>query len=187
MSGLDIEAPAGLGEAAEHAVHETWNTLDDVMTMLTKAGFPPIDAPQFQMMKISPNDLANATSQQYSIWFSCYEAWQGYSSQYMNYYQAKRLEITNEAATLTAKIRKSLRTEKPKPSEDTIKDIVATTPRIVELLRMEQQHKQAELMLEPQYEHIKKTIQLLSRHLSVRQFEAEVSGGRGSRGYGSNG
>ncbi len=181
---LNVDAPDGVGETAEKGIHVVWDTLNDVVTTLQSQGFTLIEKPIYQLPAIKPNDYASATSHHYSQWFAAYEGWQSYTSQAMHWAQAKKLEIHNERTKLAASIRKGARKLKPKPSEDAINDMVETTQRIIELTREEQQWRQYELMLEPQHEHIKATLKLLSRHLAVRQFEADLAGGRGSRMYG---
>jgi hypothetical protein len=181
---LDVLAPEGLGASAEQAIHETWDTLDTIRAMIAKAGLQEMDKPVYQLQRIEPTKLSNATSQQFSVWFMMYESWHGYYAQHINWAVAKRLEVTNEMKILGAKIRKERRQDKPKPSEDAIADMVLTDPRYIELLRQEQQYKQYELQLEPPYDHVKKTIALLSRHVAVRQLEAEISG-RTPRQYGA--
>ncbi len=183
MSLGDVTAPEGLSDSAEQALHIPWQTLEGVRQAIYNLGLEEMPTPVYQLPKIDPNELGNATSHKFSVWFMAYEAWHGYYAQNINYATAKRLEVTNEMKVLGAKIRKERRQDKPKPSEDAISDIVLTDNRYIELMRLEQQFKQFELQLEAPYEHVKKTIALLSRHVAVRQLEAEIAG-RSPRQYG---
>lgn len=177
---LDVEAPHGLGASEERAIHTIWQTLDGVMLTLQQAGIGVIERPVYQLKDISPNELSNANSHQYSQWFIMYESWHSYYSQLNTYYNLKRVEAENEMKILGAKIRAARRNDKPKPNEDMLKDFVLTDSRYVELLQLSQQLEQAEKWIEPHYEKVKKRLALLSRNLTAQQLELEL-GGRGQR------
>lgn len=186
---LEIEPPQGLSSSEEQEIHKQWDTTEDTLASLWKEGFTPPPQPRSAQPVVTPDDLANSTSTQYSSWFMSFVSWQAYMAFRLNWIAAKKLGVDNELKILGASIRKKMRKKAEggkKPSEDVINDEVLTTPRCIELTHLQQQLKEQELLLEPQYEYVKSAIRLLSRHLEVRKFEAELSG-RGGRSYGSNG
>lgn len=192
---LEVAAPAGVGASEEQDIHNNWDTMDAVMMELYKSGFVPPEKPVYAMPKIKPNELAQATSEQYSTWFMTYAGWQSYMSYQLSWIDGHMLQRQNETRILSAKIRTHIRKQwegqptgrgAPKaPSAEAIEDIVTTDPRIIQLLHELQQLKQRRELLEPQYEEIKTTLRLMSRSMEGRKLEAELAG-KGGRMYGGS-
>lgn len=182
MSLEDVEAPTGLNEEEEKQLHVSWVVTEYILQQLHFAGFGFPRTPEIQIPHVSADKLSNVDIVQCSQWFSAVEQWQSYCSALMSFFASKKLECVNEKTHLEASIRKRLR--KMKTKENLINDLVTTTPRIVELMQLEQAYKIYESSLEPHYESIKTTYKMVSRALTLRQQEIDLAAGKGQRRYG---
>lgn len=186
--GLDVTAPTGLGETVESQLHDSWQTLDDILVMTIKEGFMPVDRPQYAPPVLQPEQLDNLTPEAYHLLVAQLSAWKTYSQSILATLECGIEEYDNEmeqvAAAIRAQIRKDAASrDEKKPPEDAIKDEVRINPRYNELVKTRQTLIQKKKVIETYLDRFGRELRILSRALEMRRQELETGSGEAGNNY----
>jgi len=175
---LQVEPPAGIGQAAEQDVHGTWDTIDQVLIDSMKEGFYPMETPRYAMPILDPSALTSFNPDQYAILYSQMEGWQSYTSSKLAIVDGGLLQCDNEMDDIRVAIRSGVRRDceksgEKKPGEAVIDDMVKSNPRWRQLRLYHQQLKQSKNLLQSHFDRLGRGMRLLSRYIEVRKIENE--------------
>jgi hypothetical protein len=180
-NSLHVQTPTGLGQAAEDQLLGIWETVDAVIVETMKEGFVVESRPNYTPPVLHPQWMENLTPDRYWMLVAQFSAWKSYAHNLINTLECGIVECDNEMKILAASIRRHVRQQAEagafkKPSEDAIKDIVITHPRMVDLEQKKQVIVQKKLLVEPHFERYSRDSRALSRFLEARRQELETAG-----------
>jgi hypothetical protein len=166
MTTLDVPEQLGLGEVDVQQIAEVFDTVDQAALDAMRAGFTPVQRPQFPLPQMQPTDLLNLNTQQFTTLQAQMEQWQSYAQQRVAELDAMILQCNTQMDLIDVDtqdaIRQYLKDAKlKKPPEATIKEAVKRNPIWRALLLKHQQCTQERSFVEITYKNAARTKALL--------------------------
>jgi hypothetical protein len=187
--GLVLPDTVGPGYDEQVAIHQQYNTFDDVETQLAMDGFHPEEPPQVARPRITAELLNHPNDKQYTEIYASLQAWYDYTINYYRRIQAKIAGIEAEVDAVGRAIRKQIADnltdlkKAPKPTE--VKNMIADHPRVVELEQEKLKLTQAEMLMKSHVDSIDRDLKTASRNIEMRKMDRGQ--GRRSSGVGYGG
>lgn len=179
VGGFVVPPLVGIGQRAEEAVHQEWNTLDGVENKLRQQGFSPMDTPAFACPLVTEDLLTTPDNKTYSEAFARQLAWFNYSSQNLARGIAELLQVQNEMELIAARLRRKFRQEnktnkkEDRLSGDDIQDEILLDPRYLELKHQEQKLQQYKSEMAAYYGGIERGLKTISRQVEIKKMESD--------------
>jgi len=176
MEGLQLpsQAGAGLGQGAQEAIHQDWDTYNRVMQQLASEGFQPIPPPTCnQPIYLTAEQLTDHDSKQNIQLWAQLIAWQNYSEYCLACIDFSIIQTENEMDNiiLLTKSRMeetSKRLKEKKPPEAVMERSAKVDGRYMQLRLYLQMLQQKRLMVDTQVKRLSKNKQMLSRYVTIR-------------------
>jgi len=179
MSGLQVpEGGLGIGHEAQQAIHNAWDTFDNIEQALIQAGFPPMATPGTERPTISGQTLTNATGTQLTEIMASTRAWHTYSSNLLSRIKARLVQVDYESGLIVVDLKAQLKQVHQqkglkKPTGEELESAYKTNERWRQLLHEKLQLEQQKLMLEPHVEALYQDGKMISRYIELRRQELE--------------
>jgi hypothetical protein len=190
-TGLTLPTNTGLGQTAEQAVHQQWDTLEEQREKRASEGFSPMDQPDFGCPQVTEEVLTTADSKAYTATYAQQLAWFNYASQTLSRCVSELLQVDNEMDILEARMRKGFRErmkvggKEAKMTAEEMRDEILLEPRHAYLMLRKQQLSQYKVELGAYTEGIERGLKVISRQVEIRKMEIEQSRVNiPNRGYG---
>lgn len=186
---LAITTTPGLGQEAESATHNYWDTIDGVELQLVLMGFEPMEKPEFRSPQIDAQlyqALSQGDGKLLTYFHMQFSAWYAYAHSRIGQVSGRIRQIENEMQDVRRSLRRTIvnaatTAAEKKPSAETIEDQAQLDPRYRELTLELQKYQQALDQLEAHKAKLSAGKQLTSRAVEVRRqdLESNLEGGRG--------
>lgn len=182
---LQISGDPGLGEQQAQEIHNTWATYDQVAGLLEAMGFPSMQVPPGARPVLTEDDYVHIEGDAYARTSFRVQRWLEYVRVRHAEMQGRLLCVQNEMSEMMAEHLKALReyyrqSGVKKPAESELKESVKLLPQY-KLLKLSEQNLQTALdRIKVERDTFEAYGQGLSRQLTMRGQEIELSG-RGNR------
>lgn len=179
MSGLQLPPQVGLGQGAQDAIHQDWDTYDRVMKQLASEGFQPIPPPRCnQPVYITAEQLTDRDSKQNVQLWSELISWQNYSEYCLACIDFAAVQTENEMDNIVLLFKNKVEAEakaakEKKPTEANMERSAKTDGRYMQLRLYLQMLQQKRLMVDTQVKRLSKNKQMLSRYVTIRGQDIE--------------
>lgn len=189
---LTVPTNIGIGRTQEDSTHATWDSYEDVTMELSLLGVDLANKPPFPRPVIRPEQYANLEGDAYSILMAQIDVWFEYMRAVQAQLEGRLIATRNEMDIIGVDLRADIRRQVEsqlikKPSESEMKDRVKELPRYRVLLKLEQDLEIAQKQVVSIVESLERYAKGLSRQVTLRTMEMELSGmekGRRMRGGG---
>lgn len=183
---LHVPPDLSIGKTQEEETKQVWDTYDGVYGHLVYWGFAPNGKPPFPLPDIQPEQYVNVEGAQYPILMAQVNKWFEYTSTTLAMVRGRLIAIENEMDMINVDIRKELRRQvkggaREKIPEAELKEIVKEHPRYRELLLHQQNYDIMRLHLEAVLENLDRHGKGLSRQITIRGQEIDLTGASNRR------